>query len=175
MRLRLVLLPMLFAAPLLVSALGAQSSSAAQLTIAADNGSCPVQFRAQRWNDARALKDVEVRRPGAAERGLYLRAEHNGAGKEVGSATVIVHGSALAPRLSPARSSGPGELEQTFRLAELPRDHDGNWKLTTDRVPLIRLIEITEMHFVDGSVWQASQDARCRFTPDGFLPVASLR
>lgn len=159
------------------AALPAQTAPSPQSTVlpVMDKANCPVQFHAQRWNDASSLRDVDTQRPGTASRGLYLHSQLNLSSKDVRWATVVVRGSAPSPHLTPARAAAAGNLQQTFHLADLPRDRDGSWKLVTDQVPLIQQIEITEVHFVDGSVWLASEDAHCRFAPDAYLPVASLR
>ena len=163
-----------------VAALSAQTapvaprSQATVLTVL-PSANCPVRFAARRWNDSSALRDVAGKRTEASGQGVVLRSEPEGSGKAVLSATVVVRGSAPSLHLSPAGLQPMSNQQQTFHLAELPRESDGSWKLVTDRVPLIQAIDVTEIRFAGGSVWHAAAGESCRFQPDSYLPVASLR
>jgi hypothetical protein len=157
---------------LAAAALTAQTAPASKaLYTLVESQNCPVNLTSRRWSVGSVKRALATANPKENEHGLYLYLPPNNA-KNVTSAVAVVRGPAPQPYAEPASTAAPNDLTQTFHLAGLLR---GSWKLTTDQVPFVREIDITEIHFADGAIWHESADSHCRTEPNGFLLVENPR
>jgi hypothetical protein len=141
-------------------------------TVQSEN--CPVSFTASRWRVGTVDRALAATEPREKEHGIYLRVPVEGS-KAILSAVAVVHGSGPTPRAELVGNKDTSDLTQTFHIAGLLRESSGRVKLTTDNVPFVREIDLTEMHFADGSAWHESPSSHCRVTPNGFLSVAGSK
>ena len=130
---------------------GHTSAGKTHIDTASDSGvNCPVQFSASRWGSG-TVENTRGGAAGAEQRGLLLHLRAMGGDRGVVQATVLVHGSPFHPHVAPAGNSAPGTLTETFHLAGAERDAHGDWKLTTDQVPMVQEVDIVALRFADGT------------------------
>jgi hypothetical protein len=120
----------------------------------------------------RYAKDARLKRSG---QGLQLTFNRKHAPK-IMKVNVTVHGLSGEARVVPAGSGSRDEITQIFQL----RPEAGAVGLLQSEIWMqemntVRWVDLTQIEYVDGSVWRASEGSRCRATPDMFVLVAGTR
>jgi hypothetical protein len=155
----------------------AQGNAHSEMTVLAgppDSSGCPVGFSAER----RSTTEVRYAKDGREIRGqgLELKFDSQTEPKKILKANVTVHGVTGEARVIPAGSRDSDDVAELFQLeagaGEESLRHSSIW---TQRVSTVRWVDLTEVAYVDGSVWLASASGRCRIEPNGFLLIAGAR
>jgi hypothetical protein len=139
-----------------------------------DSAGCPVGFSAER----RSTTEVRYAKDGKQLRGqgLELKFDSQTEPKKILKANVTVRGVTGAARVMPAGDASNDDVAEIFQLGVAAGEdslrHSSIW---TQRVATVRWVDLTEVSYADGSVWHASQGARCRVEPNGFLLVAGAK
>jgi hypothetical protein len=156
---------------------GAQGNAHSEATVLAGAPSsvgCPVEFYAER----RSATEIRYAKDGKQTRGqgLELKFAPGADPKKILKANVTVHGVSGAARVMPAGENSSDDVVEIFQLgAGAGEDSLRQSSLWTQRMGTVRWVDLTEIAYADGSVWRASEGARCRVEPNGFLLVAGAR
>ncbi len=136
---------------------------------------CPISWVAQRV----PMTGERVLLPAAAPQtsswgvaGLELQFGH--AKQGIAKVSVTVHGKTLAEGMLPAALRPSEEITENFPLERPVGVHGlASATITTHRISSVLWVELTQIRFVDGSVWRPSQDEQCRTAPRVLQNVAS--
>ena len=157
------------------TAVWAQGNAHSEMTVLAgspDSSGCPVGFSAER----RSTTEVRYAKDGRQSRGQGLELKFDSQQKKILKANVTVRGVNGEARVMPAGSAGSDDVAEIFELipgtSEDSLKHSSLW---TERVATVRWVDLTEIAYMDGSVWHASEGKRCRIEPSKFLLVAGAK
>jgi hypothetical protein len=154
-------------------ALTAQTASRgtnAILTAGPVSASCPVGFYASR-TAAPTLMVTKGSSQTPPNLGLQLNFSHTDTLK-IAKASITVHGASTKGRFMPADTAEATDMTETFSL----QGADTAQKLRHAEVWLTKMnavswVDLTEIEYVDGSVWHASRFSKCRAVPSNLLLV----
>jgi hypothetical protein len=133
---------------------------------------CPIALHVQ--IDGRAIaRSASDSKNGGEGALLDLNFGQNGSSKLV-AAMITVHGSTPSVRYQPVGH----EVEPSDSLQVLELGREGGTSLVNREVwvrfPLVSQVELTELHYADGTVWHSSSGANCVVSPSHLLLVNAV-
>lgn len=144
------------------------------LTAPPTSQACPVTFYAKRTGGlvVRYAKDGHQEPDG---QGLQLTFSRQDAPK-IEKTVVTVHGLSAQGGVLPVHTNTNEDISETFILER----HAGATSLDTSeiwthKIGPARWVELTQIDYADGSVWQQSKESKCITEPDLFLLVTASR
>lgn len=147
----------------------AQSPATHTSIITVESQGCPVLATARRWAPRTVVETGNSPRNSNGNK-LYLHFTPTGE-RSIVAATVVLHGTTAAAHIEPARNWSAPDLTDTFHLTADPPKGLYDSEVPLHKVPNVRWLDITEVHFADGTVWHESANAHCNVTPNGFLLI----
>ena len=135
---------------------------------------CPVDMSAQRTPGG-ALAYAGGSGQGSGQNGVHVSLKAL-TGDRIREASLTVHALSARSRLLPASVDDAPDIARNFHLVGGKQGAvllDGEASVSGKAT--VVYVDIEELRYADGRIWQPAAGASCRFEPDGFLPVASLR
>lgn len=134
-------------------------------------GGCPVGFSVERSSAMGLVATKKGATEGRSSQALEIKLGGKDAAAMV-SAVVTVHGHSAKLRVLPVGSGS--DASESFQITGeaaslLIRE------IWMHRVNTVSWVDLNRVEYADGSVWQASVNARCRVVPSNFLLVAGGR
>jgi len=131
---------------------------------------CPVGFSAQRQSamELRYAADGQPMKHGQGVKVTLVSSSE----KKIVKASLVVHGVSNKRRVLPLSGDGREDLAEIFELA-LGSDHRLRSEVWTDKVSIVQWVDLTEVQYADGTVWQATHSMRCRVAPSNFQLVTA--
>ena len=168
MRFALGILTMFLATGSVVAQEKPQSATAI-LTTPLVNEGCPVNFSAQRRSgtELRWAKDSEAKISGT---GMELTFIHKDASR-IAKAQVTLRGWAGGPRVVPLSGNADDDAVELFQIQ---KGHDGRLRtaIWPRKMTYVQWVDLTQIEYTDGTIWNSSATSRCRVEPNRFLLVA---
>lgn len=134
---------------------------------------CPVNFSARRTGGL--IVQYANRSPRPISQGLHLTfARHDAA--VLAKIVVTVHGMPAHGGIMPVHSntsSDTADIAETFTLENHAGAGIESSEIRLHRMGPARWVELNQIEFADGSVWQKSKDSTCVAVPSLFLLVAA--
>lgn len=143
-------------------------------TLAAES-SCPVGFQAQlSTTPGTVIVDSGTHAPVSQQVQLTVR---NPGGLGITSLRVIVHGLTPQPRNTPVVATSSGDsgtvnTPATLRIGVAPGGN-GFAQLGVKGITSIRSIDLIQVTYVGGTLWEATPGHTCRIEPNRVMLVAS--
>jgi hypothetical protein len=134
-----------------------------------DDAGCPVGFVASRQGTGHAMSAADAGQAGPAQ-GLHLMLNHL-TQPAIESIEITVYGISSKARVLPAGPL-PEDISKTF---ELRRETGSNSLSDADvwmhNVGSLTRVDLTSIHYTDGTTWHATENLMCRVVPSNFVLV----
>lgn len=143
--------------------------STATLTPSLPSQGCPVNFYAKRTGGlvVHYAKDGHQDPTG---QGLDLAFSKNDASR-IEKIIVTVHGMSAQGDVLPVRNNSSSDIAETFILERHPGATTLDSEIWTRKIGPVRWVELTQIEFANGSVWQKSKESKCITEPSPLLLV----
>jgi hypothetical protein len=132
-------------------------------------GGCPVGFSVERRSAAEVVETKEAAEKHRGRSALEVKLGGKGAA-EIVSAEVTVYGHSAKLRVLPVGAAADASERFTISgaaAALLVRE------IRMHKVNTVSWVDLDKVEYADGSVWQASANARCKAVPSNFLLVGA--
>lgn len=130
---------------------------------------CPVNFSARRTGGL--IVQYANRSPRPISQGLHLTFTRHAA--QLAKIVVTVHGMPAHGGVMPVHSNSSSDIAETFTLENHAGAGIESSEIRLHRMGPARSVELNQIEFADGSVWQKSKDSTCVAVPSPFLLVAA--
>ena len=132
-------------------------------------GGCPIGFSVERRSATGLVETKEAAEKHRGRSALEVKLGGKGAA-EIVSAEVTVHGYSAKLRVLPVGTESDASERFTISGAAAELLVREIWM---HRVNTVSWVDLDKVAYADGTVWQASANARCKAVPSNFLLVGA--